>query len=296
MRFEKPAKERSGIVFGGADESLNPKPSRAKGLYLIELLVVVTMIALLLALLMPAMDQAIYQAELAVCAANMRSTAQGMVNYALDHKRRHPHRPGIMAINGNWQPISLKQWTVNQFDDRPTFRDYISINQHLNDPLTKPVDIERDDANLDVYGSVAIWAGWKYRIGKRGMMRMGDRFDWNESSFDLLVSDRSFIAPGHAQNSHPDKDNVMPNLVSDNSADGPFFNAGGTYKTTLSIWWSQGNERRGPVDLNFAYQDLSVRRLELAWNDSYQADGRTVFAPQYVGGNTTISEVQLPRE
>ena len=41
-----------------------------KGLTLIELLVVITIIVILLALLMPAIDKAIYQSELAVCETN----------------------------------------------------------------------------------------------------------------------------------------------------------------------------------------------------------------------------------
>src|SRR5207253_2093486 len=45
------------------------------GFTLIELLVVVTVIVALLAMLAPALDKAVYQAELAVCAANLRTIA-----------------------------------------------------------------------------------------------------------------------------------------------------------------------------------------------------------------------------
>src|SRR5438876_557647 len=44
---------------------------------LIELLVVVTIIVVLLALLTPALDRAIYQAELTVCAANQHTVGAG---------------------------------------------------------------------------------------------------------------------------------------------------------------------------------------------------------------------------
>src|SRR5688572_22045336 len=60
------------------------------GFTLVELLVVITIIAILLALMMPAMDKAIYQAELAVCASNQRQTATGLYVYAMDHRRWYP--------------------------------------------------------------------------------------------------------------------------------------------------------------------------------------------------------------
>src|ERR1043165_1931025 len=49
---------------------------------LIELLVVITIIVVLLALLTPALDKAMYQAELAVCGANLRAIANGAIPYA----------------------------------------------------------------------------------------------------------------------------------------------------------------------------------------------------------------------
>ena len=45
---------------------------------LIELLVVVTIIVVLLALLTPAMDQAIYQGELTACGARLKAVASAI--------------------------------------------------------------------------------------------------------------------------------------------------------------------------------------------------------------------------
>ena len=59
---------------------------------LIELLVVITIIVVLLSLLAPAMDQAIYQAELAVCGARQNATCKGLSVYAMDFKRSYPYR------------------------------------------------------------------------------------------------------------------------------------------------------------------------------------------------------------
>ena len=58
------------------------------GFTLVELLVVITIIVILLALLAPALDQAIYQAELAVCAARQDGLLTIFHAYAADEGRR----------------------------------------------------------------------------------------------------------------------------------------------------------------------------------------------------------------
>src|ERR1041385_4688748 len=63
-------------------------PMRRRSAFtLIELLVVVTIIVVLLALLTPALDKAVEQAERAVCAANKHSISIGSVAYALENKK-----------------------------------------------------------------------------------------------------------------------------------------------------------------------------------------------------------------
>ena len=57
---------------------------------LIELLVVITIIVVLLALLTPAVDRAIYQAELTVCGTRLKGIATGNLAYAADNKRSYP--------------------------------------------------------------------------------------------------------------------------------------------------------------------------------------------------------------
>src|SRR5688500_13745385 len=69
-----------------------------RGFTIVELLVVITIIVILLALLMPGMDRAIYQAELAVCAAKLDAVSSGTTLYALNHRRAYPYRPCV--VNG----------------------------------------------------------------------------------------------------------------------------------------------------------------------------------------------------
>ena len=70
----------------------------SKAFTLVELLVVITIIVLLLALLTPAMDKAIYRAELLRCQTNQRGIASGVLLYAVDFKRSYPYCP--YARNG----------------------------------------------------------------------------------------------------------------------------------------------------------------------------------------------------
>src|SRR5687767_9906543 len=93
------------------------------GFTLVELLVVIAIIVLLLALLMPAMDKAIYQAELSVCAARLKAVATGSMTYAANSRRAYPHRT-IQYWDG-WAPWSL---AAGASDDRPVFRSFIPIN------------------------------------------------------------------------------------------------------------------------------------------------------------------------
>src|SRR3712207_2439865 len=76
------------------------RPRATHAFTLIELLVLVTIIVVLLAMLTPALDQAVYQAELGGCGAHMTETDKGVNIYALDFKRSYPYRKVVAA--GGW--------------------------------------------------------------------------------------------------------------------------------------------------------------------------------------------------
>src|ERR1041385_1165125 len=76
----------------GSGFTLIESPARRKGFTLIELLVVVTIIVVLLAMLTPALDQAIYQAELAKCMGNLKVIGTGAMVYAAGNRRHYPYR------------------------------------------------------------------------------------------------------------------------------------------------------------------------------------------------------------
>src|SRR5687767_2102205 len=101
---------------------LRSGPAVSKGFTLVELLVVIAIIVVLLALLTPAMDQAIYQAELTVCGTRTRAIAMGALDYAGANRRAYPYRKGVQDKNtAQWQPHSLNSsgGSKSVHDDRP---------------------------------------------------------------------------------------------------------------------------------------------------------------------------------
>ena len=61
------------------------KPANRAGFTLVELLVVITIIAILVALLLPAVKKAKEEARRVKCLSNLKQIGIGMYNYAVDH-------------------------------------------------------------------------------------------------------------------------------------------------------------------------------------------------------------------
>ena len=67
-----------------------PRPRRAPGFTLVELLVVIGIIALLISILMPALRKAHETANGVKCMSNQRQIMQAFLMFAVDHKNRLP--------------------------------------------------------------------------------------------------------------------------------------------------------------------------------------------------------------
>jgi len=238
------------------------------GFTLVELLVVITIIVVLLALLAPALDQAIYQAELAVCASNLDVIAGGTVTYAMHHKRLYPDRPSRTS-NGSNRPGDV-YWGQNEMkDDRAILKTFLNLNAALNDPLIRPIDIEGSKPDSVLVVPYALYFGWGYdkaNFGDKVMRRLGDRWTYTTpgsgrstvEAFSVLASDwDGNIGAGQEwnQSSHPDRDGTMENYtIQDEIFTGvlvprPF---------TFTVW---RGARRGLIDTNYAFDDGSVERF-----------------------------------
>jgi len=248
---------------------------------LVELLVVITIIVVLLALLSPAMDRAVYQAELAVCGARQRAVGSGVLTYAAANNRS-------FSIARFVQPDLI----ANQADKRPALRTMlgVALNGLLNCPLTGKVGIDESQAT-STYASYYLWFGWWYD-GQRRMARIGDRFTWNGYGYSVIASDINIMWDTQARSNHPDRDPAkMWGLVLD-QGDDPWRDGDSTM--TISTWRLTGTPERGLLDNNFAYQDGSVRRVDaIAWN----GDSRLREVPNFSDGTAPSGiRAYLPAE
>lgn len=241
---------------------------------LVELMVVIAIIVVLLALLTPAMDRAIYQAELAACGAKLKGIAHGGTLYAVRYQRRYPGARDPIdqpsRINGN----------ANS-ERRPALRQALGdLNQWLGDPLTgAQVDFDQSTASF-VIANYSLFFNWGWN-GHKAMRRVGDRFTWNElsrvdpaadpvaRSSDVLASDRDVIRwPDWAQSGHPDTDAVIHLGRWQDDIDNPFLFG---IPVTAAMWFSNTTSARGLTDDNFAFADGSVRRFDrIEWNEDPQ--------------------------
>jgi prepilin-type N-terminal cleavage/methylation domain-containing protein len=76
---------------------------KRKGFTLVELLVVISIIALLMAILMPALGMVRKMAQRAVCAANLSGLHKALLAYAQSHGGDYPHAGGR---NSRWGPTA----------------------------------------------------------------------------------------------------------------------------------------------------------------------------------------------
>ncbi len=71
----------------------------ARGFTLIELLVVIAIISILIAILLPTLSKARYEAKNVACKSNLRQIAMGVLMYANDNKGYFPDSPNLAANN-----------------------------------------------------------------------------------------------------------------------------------------------------------------------------------------------------
>jgi competence protein ComGC len=270
-------------------------PSRPAAFTLVELLVVITIIVTVMALLVPAMDQAVYRAELALCATRLKAHATTATVYAMDHKRRYLDRAAMRSSLRIFRPDYLAltmEGPINgqELDDRPALRNYGSINKMFNCPFVDEIDYDGFPPEGNVldpillYTSVNYWYGWQYSgtPGLKGMMKIGDRVEWQlpgdekRHTFSVLVSDieSEDLQDNWTNSAHPDREGFLALTTVRNGLQ--IFVQGYCAYSYWGQWGSPPN--RGTVEQSYAFEDGSVRTLF----DIAREDPRVEIVPGYM--------------
>jgi prepilin-type N-terminal cleavage/methylation domain-containing protein len=261
---------------------------RKQAFTLIELLVVIAIIAVLAALLVPAVKQAMYRARIAHCTSNLHQNGVALYAYASDHQGKWMKRWAQTSGAGTSIPSIIMQTGSEVNDLRPILSDYTLLNSTFVCPFSPRLDLMADvQSPGEVYSSYDLWAGW-YPAGRpdvgpgwqQRMAEVGDSFFISGREFEVLMNDRNWLwIPGSRfGSSHPD----FPQAFN-----GPFAKNGPPEWTQVySFYWADDFRRWNHLDLNFLFKDGHVETI----NDVKTRDTRLTRIRVHWGD----TEVRLP--
>lgn len=283
-----------------------PMRQAPRAFTLIELLVVVTIIVLLMALLAPALERAIYAAGMAVCGSKLRTLGWTATSYAQDNKRSYPQRKASIS------PVDTLNTTnadglMTPADDRvPLVRSGLfPLNKIFNDPLCGSIDVEQSLATSELQLPYNIWWSFKWtgQPNEQSLSRLYGRMTVTKGtvqySFNVLASDLEAMnglgTSDTAFVSHPDQQGKMYNVRLQDDVESP---GATSTKFTYTKWTSRGvTKPRPPVDLNYVKADTSVVRVDGVTHDEEIKGGRLIYVWWFMNdrGNPNFIS-HLPRD
>jgi prepilin-type N-terminal cleavage/methylation domain-containing protein len=226
---------------------------------LIELLVVIAIIAILAAMLLPALNQSKRKARTILCLNDIRQYGISMLSYTTDYDSYYPHMSSVFTNGTALQNRSkLRQSTR---DDRPKLRPYVNIDL-LACPFAPLGDVSIDQsANNSVQITFESWFGAPIDKNQADswMRKAGDVATWTDGTdtfeFSVLIADMD-----QYRTSRYGSEDMGGSLNS---------GAGG-------VWWlAPGTLDRGPVHRSFFFDDGHATGLDRVQS----SDSRLIRVP-----------------
>lgn len=177
---------------------------RSNGFTLIELLVVIAIIAVLMGILMPALQKVRQQAKIISCGSNMRQLVVGLITYAENNESKLPPHPSTVSATNFHRPYELN-WNRNQVGPVANVNDkeYRYVGKYLS-PYLPEVDVFncrvasiRDNTPWPPTGAVQGTYGEFYRTGAFAPLHSTYMFLWNYQGYNHKTSGAVDKNQGH---------------------------------------------------------------------------------------------------
>lgn len=258
------------------------------GFTLVELLVVIAIISILAALLLPSLEQSIYQARLLSCSNNLRQIGLGVIQYAVENDDYYPYRKCSNPPDSNQGHMFL---AIKNKDDRPLCQPYFPMSL-MACPLSQFPNPSALDTHTVTTGWKIIWSSYSLWYGGRiwnaqpqsGMIRIGDRPLYNGQRYNILAADgERYSLNVQELASHPDKSGMLSLIYYESTQ----------YLFSLWLLNAPPAVKRGLLDRNFLRDDGSVFLLQdLGFHN---AENRVVPLPSNGSGNYGYYEPLPPQ-